>query len=68
MSYRAAFYVQCTEDCLFLRADGEGGVVFTSFITQAMPFLTAEAAYNAVEDHCNGFGVVFRCYQPDRAD
>ena len=57
------FYVQSTEDHMFLRADGEGGVGYTALIVNATPFTHAEAAKDAVEDHCGGLGVVFSCYQ-----
>lgn len=57
------FYVQSTEDHTFLRADGEGGVGYTALIGNATPFTHAEAAKDAVQDHCGGLGVVFSCYQ-----
>lgn len=57
------FYVQATEDCTFLRADGEGGVGYTALIVNATPFTDAGSAKDAVQDHCGGLGVVFSCYQ-----
>jgi len=57
------YYVQSTEDHTFLRADGEGGVDYAPLIVNATPFTTPEAAADAVQDHCGGEGVVFRCYQ-----
>lgn len=57
------FYVQSTEDNSFLRADGEGGVGYTPLIVNATPFTHADAAKDAVQDHCGGLGVVFSCYQ-----
>lgn len=58
----ARYYVQSTDDFTFLRADGEGGVDYTPLITNATPFTSPEAAVDAVQDHCNGEGVVFRAY------
>jgi hypothetical protein len=57
------YYVQDAEEFTFLRADGEGGVTTTPLLTNATPFTTADAAADAVQDHCDGCGVVFRCYQ-----
>lgn len=57
------FYVQSMEDAKFLRADGEGGIGYTPLIVNATPFTHAEAAKDAVEDHCGGLAVVFSCYQ-----
>lgn len=56
------FYVQDTDTFQFLRADGEGGVEQTPLLINAMPFASADAAADAVQDHCGGEGVVFRCY------
>jgi len=61
------YYVQSTDDCMFLRADGEGGVDYTPLIVNATPFATPDAAVDAVQDHCGGEGVVFRCYEIDRS-
>ena len=66
MHIEPRYYVQSTEDHTFLRADGEGGIDYVPLITSAMPFTTAEAAADAVVDHCGGEGVVFRCYQLER--
>lgn len=63
MHIEPRYYVQSTEDHTFLRADGEGGIDYVPLITSAMPFVSAEAAADAVVDHCGGEGVVFRCYQ-----
>lgn len=63
MPIEPRYYVQSTEDYMFLRADGEGGIDYVPLITNAMPFATAEAAMEAVADHCGGEGVVFLCYQ-----
>jgi hypothetical protein len=60
------FYVQDTDTFQFLRADGEGGVEQTPLITNATPFSTADAAADAVHDHCGGEAVVFRCHQLER--
>lgn len=60
------YYVQSTEDYCFLRADGDGGVDYTPLVTNATPFTSPEAASDAVQDHCGGEGVVFRCYQFER--
>ena len=61
------YYVQSTDDYTFLRADGEGGVDYTPLIVNATPFSTPDAAVDAVQDHCGGEGVVFRCYEIDRS-
>ena len=66
MHIEPRYYVQSTEDHTFLRADGEGGIDYVPLITSAMPFTSAEAAADAVVDHCGGEGVVFRCYQLER--
>ena len=67
MQIAPRFYVQSTEDHAFLRADGEGGVDYAPLIVNATPFTSAEAAAEAVVDHCGGEGVVFRCYQLELA-
>lgn len=66
MNIAPRFYVQDAETFAFLRADGEGGVQSTPLITNATPFTNAEAAADAVEDHCGGVGVVFRCYELEK--
>jgi hypothetical protein len=66
MQCRPAFIVQATDTFAFLRADGEGGVVETYMFNAAMPFSTAEAAMEAVEDHCDGCGVVCRIWVPEK--
>lgn len=64
MFCRPAFIVQATDDFSFLRCDGEGGVDYTYLFSAASPFDTAEAAIEAVEDHCGGRGVVSRIWVP----
>ena len=54
MEIARAFYVQSTEDNTFLRADGDGGVGYTPLIVNATPFAHADAAKDAVQDHCGG--------------
>ncbi|WP_265310966.1 hypothetical protein [Verminephrobacter aporrectodeae] len=63
MNVEPCYYVQSTEDHMFLRADGDGGIDYVPLIMSAMPFTNAQAAEEAVADHCGGEGVVFRCYQ-----
>lgn len=65
MLCRPAYLVQSTDDFAFLRCDGEGGVDYTHLFSAASPFDTAEAAIEAVEDHCGGRGAVSRIYVPD---
>lgn len=64
MECRVAFIVQSLEDMSFLRADGEGGVETCHLFSRAMPFSNAEAAFEAVEDHCGGRGAVMPVYIP----
>ena len=66
MLCRPAFIVQSTDSFAFLRADGEGGVVETCMFNAAMPFDSAESAFEAVEDHCGGRGVVLRIWIPEK--
>ncbi|MDP3798881.1 MAG: hypothetical protein Q8R06_17340 [Polaromonas sp.] len=39
----------------------------TFLVTRATPFSTAEAAREAVEDHCSGCGVIYPVWIPDDA-
>lgn len=64
MDCRPAFFVQGTEDYLFLRADGEGGVCFCHLISQATPFSSPDSAHEAVQDHFGGLGMVFKVFLP----
>jgi hypothetical protein len=66
MICRPAYIVQSTDDFCFLRADGEGSVDYTHLFSAATPFDTAEAAIEAVEDHCGGRGAVSRVWVPER--
>lgn len=65
MICRRAFIVQATDDYSFLKCDGEGGVISTFLITHATPFKSAEAAREAVADHCDDCGVIFPIWMPD---
>jgi hypothetical protein len=65
MNCRPAYIVQSTDDFCFLRADGDGGVDYTHLFAAATPFDTAEAALEAVDDHCGGRGAVSRLWVPD---
>jgi len=61
-----AFIVQGLDDMAFLRADGEGGVETTHLFSAAMPFRTAEQAFEAVEDHSGGRGAVVQIWVPQK--
>lgn len=62
MTFKAVFYVQGKEG-LFLAPDGMGGVNYEPSLTKAVPFLTEEAAQEAVVDYFDGQAMIFKTYK-----
>lgn len=64
MQCARAFIVQDAETCGFLAPDGEGGVIVVRLLANARPFLTEEAASEAVADHLGGQGYAVPVWVP----